>query len=150
MYGVACARIHHDWPRRMRAYPLLAALAVGLSLNGTVAVLRALSGRGGAFERTPKLGEARAVAGAETEEPAGGRAERERRAYHLPVDAVALGESALAAYAWLMVVLAAGRGAIGLLPLLLIFALGYSVTAAQGLVMARSPGRRPCSTTFRP
>ncbi len=124
MYAVALAALYDDWPRRLTSYPLLAALAVGLSLNGAVAVLRALLGCGGAFQRTPKFGN-----GPTTSSGTPGA-----RAYHLPTDAIPIGEAALAAYAWLGLLGALVQGVKGLVPLFAVFAVGYTVTCGLSLL----------------
>ena len=131
MYAVAAASLHDDRPRRMRAYPVLAALAVGLSLNGTIAVARAMLGHGGPVRRTPKHGAAAAGPGRE-----------QRRAEHGLLDgrAPALGEVALASYAWLALLLALHMGTLNLAPLFAVFAYGYTVTA---IISARTAKRLP-------
>jgi cellulose synthase/poly-beta-1,6-N-acetylglucosamine synthase-like glycosyltransferase len=119
MYAVALARLYPDWPRRLAVYPLLAVLAMGMTLNGTVAVTEAWLGRHGAFERTPKTGDR----GGQTDEgPAAA-------GYQLPVDRIVVVEALLAAYAWFGLAEALQRHATGLVMFMALFAVGYSLTA---------------------
>jgi cellulose synthase/poly-beta-1,6-N-acetylglucosamine synthase-like glycosyltransferase len=48
--------LHDDWLRRLTLFPLFVAGSMGFSINNTLAVADALSGRASAFERTPKHG----------------------------------------------------------------------------------------------
>jgi hypothetical protein len=114
MLAVAAQQLHPDWRRRLTAYPLLALMAVGTSLNGTVAVWHGLTRRGGRFERTPKTG--------------GSESDRST-AYRLPIDRWVLVEGALAAYAWLGLAAAMWRGSVGLMLFMALFAGGYTLTA---------------------
>ena len=66
-YAVSQREVGGRWWARLRDLPALVALGLGLSVNNTVAVVEALSGRTGEFRRTPKYGvragEDRAVVG---------------------------------------------------------------------------------------
>jgi cellulose synthase/poly-beta-1,6-N-acetylglucosamine synthase-like glycosyltransferase len=126
MYALAAATLHRNWPQRMLVYPLAALLSIGLCVNGTVAVLEALLGSGGTFERTPKAGDS----------PGDGGKHRERLSasgYALRVDKVVLAEAFLAGYCWLGLALAVHRGALGWAPMFLLFALGFSLSAGASL-----------------
>lgn len=82
--------------------PLVILLAIGLSFVYTAAMLRGLAGRGGAFVRTPKSGDA--------EKPRAGPV------YHAPVDALSVLEvlTACAHAYFAMLALQAGYAAYGL------------------------------------
>ena len=55
-YVVSQRAVRRDWISRIRYIPLAMAVGIGLSVNNTHAVLVALTGKGGAFDRTPKYG----------------------------------------------------------------------------------------------
>jgi cellulose synthase/poly-beta-1,6-N-acetylglucosamine synthase-like glycosyltransferase len=57
LYLVAQRVSRKNWKSRILSLPTLMALGVGVALNNTRAVLSALSGRKGAFIRTPKAGD---------------------------------------------------------------------------------------------
>jgi cellulose synthase/poly-beta-1,6-N-acetylglucosamine synthase-like glycosyltransferase len=117
LYAAATVPLYRDWPRRLAAYPLLAVLSAGLTLNGTAAVCEALFGRDGSFERTPKLGAGRA-------DPAG---------YVPGVDWTIAAEGLLAVYAWLALFAAWAARSAGLVPFLGLFATGFTLSAALSL-----------------
>jgi cellulose synthase/poly-beta-1,6-N-acetylglucosamine synthase-like glycosyltransferase len=118
MYALALQSLYADWRRRMVVYPALVLLALGMSLNGTVAVARAVSRRRVAFERTPKFGTS--VAARST---MGGSDYRE------PLDGIVWGEVILAAYALAGLLTVIARGRWGFIPLFLLFAGGHSLAA---------------------
>jgi cellulose synthase/poly-beta-1,6-N-acetylglucosamine synthase-like glycosyltransferase len=53
---VAQRALHPDWLKRLALFPLFLAGSVGFSVNNTLAVADALTGRQSPFRRTPKLG----------------------------------------------------------------------------------------------
>jgi cellulose synthase/poly-beta-1,6-N-acetylglucosamine synthase-like glycosyltransferase len=55
LYLVAQAERGAGWWRQIKFLPLLLLLGAGLALNNTLAMLRAVLGRGGEFQRTPKF-----------------------------------------------------------------------------------------------
>ena len=137
MLAVAARELHDDWLRRLAIYPLLALLAVGMSVNGTVAVWRGLTSRGGEFKRTPK-------SGGEEQGSLGGA----RGAYSIAGDRWVAVESALAAYAWLGLAAALARGSLGLSMFMALFACGFTLSAvltlsAQGGAVSPSRRRAP-------
>lgn len=115
MCAVAAAELHRDWPRRLLSYPLLAAVAAGLTLNGTLAVARALRGRPTPFERTPKSG-SNGASGRNGHVPAAG--------------ATALAEAALAAYGWAGLLVALQLRSVGFALFFALFAVGFTLTTA--------------------
>ncbi len=54
LYVLGQVALYRDWPRRLLAYPMLAALGMGLTWNTTLALLDGLLHWGGDFVRTPK------------------------------------------------------------------------------------------------
>jgi cellulose synthase/poly-beta-1,6-N-acetylglucosamine synthase-like glycosyltransferase len=99
-----------DWWRRLAAFPVLVLVGVGLSLNSTAAIWEAVTGRRGAFLRTPKGGSG----------------------YALPVDWTTWAEGALALYALFTAALAVEL-APGLVFMLMLYATGFGYLAALGL-----------------
>ncbi len=141
MYAVALRTIYPDWRRRLADYPALALVALGLSLNGTVAVLRALLRRGGEFERTPKVGAGQPAGdwpakalpppnlGLADSGSSGHFAARYAGADgRRRVEPLVLGEALMAAYALSVAVLAMAHGRWGWIPLLALFAAGFGST----------------------
>lgn len=55
MYVVSQMRLYQDWRRRLGAFPALLLIGTGISLNNTLAVLRAILGMSLEFRRTPKF-----------------------------------------------------------------------------------------------
>lgn len=108
-------------------------LGTGLALNSTVAIVEALLGIQGTFQRTPKFN----IEGAQ------GR--WQNRPYALPVDKLAWGEAALAFYALLALAIAMDRGDIQSIPFLVIYALGFGWVSVLGWIQAR--GRRASAET---
>ncbi len=113
------------WRRHLLAFPLLALLATGLVWSNTGALLAALTGRGLAFERTPKFGQGWAAS-----------------PYALRRPPLRLLELLLALYAAWGAALAA-RLAPALLPWLLIYALSFALVSLWGLRDAWLLERRP-------
>ncbi len=129
LFALASAALHGDWPRHMVWYPVLAVLSLGLCVNGTVAVVEGLGGGAGAFERTPKLGPGSEPDG----EPGNVRHQLWRSGYGIGPDAQVMAELAMALYCWFGVALAGHESALGWLPILVLFALGFSLTAFASL-----------------
>jgi hypothetical protein len=99
----------------------LALIGTGLALSDTMAVMRALRGNGGSFERTPKF---RLVG-------SGGHWRGKR--YALGFDATALGEVALALYALATMLVAWHQGSGYSVPFYGLYFLGFGYVAAEGL-----------------
>jgi len=57
LYMVAQGVSNVHWARKIPAIPVLMAIGVGIAFNNTMAVLAAISGKKGAFIRTPKAGQ---------------------------------------------------------------------------------------------
>lgn len=116
-FVVSQRALHRDWPLRLLALPAVILLGAGVTLNNTLAVLAALSGRPNVFERTPKFG--------------AGRWASSR--YALLSGKVVLGELAVALYAAVGAVLALVHGKLAALPLFLTYALACGGMAALTL-----------------
>ena len=87
MYTVAQIADGRGWLRRLAVLPLLILIGIGVALNNTWAVLKALLGLRQGFLRTPKF----------RVERAGDR--WQNNVYHLGIDALFFGELALLLYA---------------------------------------------------
>jgi hypothetical protein len=121
LYAVAQRRLHPDsWLRRWAVLPILMLLGTSLALNNTIAVIEGLTGKKGAFLRTPKF----------QVREAGDR--WQQSSYRLPLQPIILAELALACYAALTIHLSIANDQWGALPFLAIYALGFGVMAAAG------------------
>lgn len=125
LFALSAAALHADWPRRMLWYPVVAMLSLGLCVNGTAAVLESLGATVGEFERTPKLG-------AGVREGAS-RQQLWSSGYGIRLDAQVMVEATMGLYCWLALALAVSKSAWGWLPFLLLFALGFSLTAVASV-----------------
>jgi cellulose synthase/poly-beta-1,6-N-acetylglucosamine synthase-like glycosyltransferase len=81
--------LYDVWLRRLRHFPTMLLLAIGMAPTSTRAILQALYGRSHPFIRTPKQG-----------------SHKHRPLYKLPFDSIVLVELLLAAYSLLAIVLA--------------------------------------------
>jgi cellulose synthase/poly-beta-1,6-N-acetylglucosamine synthase-like glycosyltransferase len=120
--------------RRLVDYPALGLLTIGMSASGTRAILDALRGRAGGFERTPKRGDAVARANpaagmATTRSVPLGPRDSASSAYHLAPTRPSTIEACLAAYAWIATIGAFQRGPLWMASFLGLFALGHSLVA---------------------
>jgi cellulose synthase/poly-beta-1,6-N-acetylglucosamine synthase-like glycosyltransferase len=114
LYALSQRELFPRWGRRLLYLPVLTVLGIGLSSNNTRAVLEALLGRRGEFERTPKFG----LIGR-----SGGWRDR---VYRLPFDSSSLLELLLALYASYTFYTALRLGNYFILPFLALYLLGYS------------------------
>jgi hypothetical protein len=90
-FGVALRAVRGRWRRRLAYLPVVLSLGIGLAVNNTRAVLGALFGGRGVFERTPKFCIATRRDG------------WRRKRYRVPVSGWAFLEIALGLYfAWAM------------------------------------------------
>jgi membrane glycosyltransferase len=112
------------WPARFLAFPVLAVLGAGMTVNGSMGVWLGLTGGPGTFERTPKRGE-----GART-----------------PMVPATLGQAslelALALWALLGLTMALSLRAWGSVPFLLIYATGLAWVGGLSLWEGRQPRLR--------
>ncbi|MXX50397.1 MAG: glycosyltransferase [Chloroflexi bacterium] len=115
MYAAGQMRLYPDWLRGLSAFPALLLLGTGMSLCSSLAVLSALLGRRGDFQRTPKF--ARDWAG---------------DAYALSLSPLLWLELALMCYA-LWAAALAWQVQPQLLPYLLVYALAFAAVAGWSL-----------------
>jgi cellulose synthase/poly-beta-1,6-N-acetylglucosamine synthase-like glycosyltransferase len=128
LYALAQKHLHRDWIRRLRAFPLLAMLGVGIAWCNTKAVWRGLTRWGGRFWRTPKF------------RLEGHKGDWLSSAYRLRGDGSPVGEVALAAYALVTAAAATFTRQYGVLPFVLLYAAGFGTAA--GLEIAQAWDRR--------
>jgi cellulose synthase/poly-beta-1,6-N-acetylglucosamine synthase-like glycosyltransferase len=117
MYAWAQRSLYPDWIRRMRYFPLLVLLGMGLTLSNSRAIYRSLTGKRDEFGRTPKF-----------------RLEERRddwrgSRYALSFDWVAVGEMLSALYALIGVGVALQRGNLFAIPFLTLYAAGFGYVA---------------------
>ncbi len=114
---------YRNWANRFAYFPFLVLFGGGIMLNNSWAVFEAFTGRNPReFLRTPKF---RTQSGM-----------RRASDYVLPVDWTTWGELLLGGYCWVEAAVAISR-APGLAPFLLMYALGFTVTAGLGLWQSR-------------
>jgi cellulose synthase/poly-beta-1,6-N-acetylglucosamine synthase-like glycosyltransferase len=131
VYAISQWQLYPNPWRRLRAFPLLALVGIGIAWCNTRAVWRGLTRWGGTFARTPKFRlEGRA-----------GRWANSR--YRLGASSSIIGEVALALYALTTAFLARAPGHHGLIPFLLVYAAAFGTVAGIGLAQAAAPRRRP-------
>ncbi len=128
LYLVAQVERGRGWWRELPLAPLLLLLGTGLALNNSLAMARALLGRGGQFQRTPKF-------------------DVQQRRDRWQASAYALGCSPLVGWELLLAVLATAVAVLdwrrtGTMPFwLAIYAAGYAFVAVTSLLQAASPAR---------
>ncbi|MCA9972312.1 MAG: hypothetical protein KC425_18950, partial [Anaerolineales bacterium] len=125
LFVMAQQALHADWPRRLRHFPTMLLVAIGLSPTTARAVLEIFLKRRHPFVRTPK--------GNRLSAPTS----RQAAAYWLPFDFLILAELALALYAGSALAVALWRGNWGPALFLLTCHLGYSYVAYHGLIESR-------------
>lgn len=125
---IAQRRLYPDWKARLAYYPAFLFMGMGIAVSNALAVLRALSGRRLAFERTPKF-EARGSATAWA-----------TSSYTLPLDLTTQLEIFLALYAAATAVVCLGRLP-ALVPFMALYALGFAYVAGLSVLQARAARR---------
>ncbi|UCG24481.1 MAG: glycosyltransferase family 2 protein [Chloroflexota bacterium] len=121
--------LYSDWRRRLRFFPALLLVAVGLAPANTRAIVQAVFGRRHTFVRTPK-GSQSALLYASTGR-SGARSASIR--YRLPVDWIILVEVLLSAYAFAGFILCLRTGNLGPMFFMLTCALGFAYVAQAGI-----------------
>jgi cellulose synthase/poly-beta-1,6-N-acetylglucosamine synthase-like glycosyltransferase len=130
VYTISQKQLYPDWARRMRAFPLLALMGIGIAWSNTQAVWRGLTRWGGTFARTPKFRiEGRAGRWADSR-------------YRLQADSSTIGEVVLTLYALLTAFVAYVTGRYGMIPFLLLYAAAFGTVAGMGLAQMSAPRRR--------
>jgi cellulose synthase/poly-beta-1,6-N-acetylglucosamine synthase-like glycosyltransferase len=141
VYAISQRHLYHDWLRRLRAFPLLALLGLGVAWEIVRAVWRGLTGWGGSFARTPKF----RLEGTDGVWKDSG--------YRLDSDGGLLGELALAAYALATAGVALHCGCWGMAPVLLMYAASFGTVVAlqlgQSLAARRAGSPRHASPVHK-
>ena len=122
MYLWAQRSLYADWGPRMRHFPLLVLLGMGLTLSNSRAIYRAVRGRQDEFSRTPKFNLER-----------GGEDWRGSR-YALSLDWMVLGETLAALYALLGVGIALEQGNLLAIPFLMLYVVGFGYVASLTVI----------------
>jgi hypothetical protein len=128
IYLIAQQQLHADWVGRLRSFPLLILVGIGIAWNNTLAVGRGLIHWGGTFARTPKF-----RVGAER-----GHEEEHwtHSSYRLAIDRTVIGEGVLSIYALASTVLAYRASRYGTMPFLLLYAAAFGTVASIELAQA--------------
>jgi cellulose synthase/poly-beta-1,6-N-acetylglucosamine synthase-like glycosyltransferase len=122
LYGLGQFVLYRrSWWRRLVAIPVLIVISAGLSLNNSLAVLRALRADAGPFQRTAKF-----------DLGSNGRGAWRGSAYARVRDPLLFGEIGLGLYALAGLLVAARRGP-GLIPYFLLYVLGFFAVAAWSM-----------------
>jgi cellulose synthase/poly-beta-1,6-N-acetylglucosamine synthase-like glycosyltransferase len=121
--------LYSDWQHRLRFFPALLLVAVGLAPANTRAIAQAVFGRHHTFVRTPK-GAPTTVLLASIN-PAGARSAAVH--YRLPVDWIVLVELLLSAYALAGLILCLRTGNVGPIFFMLICTLGFAYVAQASI-----------------
>jgi hypothetical protein len=109
--------LYPDWLKRLRYFPTLLLVAIGLAPSNSRAILQALSGGEHVFVRTPKRGEL----------------SEGKRPYRLPFDWIVVAELLLALYAFAGLLLAVAQGSWGSVFFLGTCVLGFGYVALLSL-----------------
>jgi cellulose synthase/poly-beta-1,6-N-acetylglucosamine synthase-like glycosyltransferase len=129
VYAISQQQLYPDWGRRLRAFPLLALIGIGIAWCNTQAIWRGLTRWGGTFARTPKF-RLEGKAGRWTDS-----------SYRLQAGSSTIGEVVLALYALTMAFLAYITGRYGIIPFLLLYAAAFGTVAGIGLAQTIVPRR---------
>jgi cellulose synthase/poly-beta-1,6-N-acetylglucosamine synthase-like glycosyltransferase len=117
---------------RLRLLPLLTITGFGLCLNTSVAVIEGLFGKGGVFVRTPKL----------NLQDTRKRIKPVDKAYITPISSLVWLEIILGLYAMLTAVVLAPLIGWGIVPWMVIYALGFFYVAGLSLIQNRETTRK--------
>lgn len=130
--------LYEDWWSRLRFFPALLLIAIGLAPANTRAIFQAIFGRRHNFVRTPKGSDPALAltAGTGSGLHASGR---ETTGYQLPVDWIVLLELLLAAYAFAGLALCLLTGNLGPLLFMLTCMFGFAYVALAGIREQLSP-----------
>jgi cellulose synthase/poly-beta-1,6-N-acetylglucosamine synthase-like glycosyltransferase len=136
-YAISQQQLYPDWGRRLRAFPLLALVGIGIAWCNARAVWRGLTHWGGTFARTPKFRlEGRAGRWVNSE-------------YRLQADSSTLGEILLTLYALVTALVAYVVGRYEAVPFMLLYASAFGTVAGMELMQTVVTRRcRPLSSTW--
>ncbi len=132
LFGLAQPLLHQDWRRRLRHFPAMFIVAVGMTAVMSRAVLQVGYGRHHPFIRTPKRGTQATL-------PA-----------TVPFDGIILVEFALCLYCLVSLIVAVTYHHPGAIPFLAVAVLGYGYIGLQSwqeLTPSRTSSTRPFKTT---
>jgi hypothetical protein len=129
-FGTAQRALRGGWTRRVHFLPFVMALGIGLAVNNTRAVLGALFGSKGSFERTPKF----RIAGRDDT--------WRRKRYRSSVSRWVLLEIALGVYFCWAVVSLFNAGRFASLPFFLLYLFGFLYVGVLSLLHAAGRGSR--------
>ena len=133
VYAISQQQLYPDWGRRLRAFPLLVLIGIGIAWCNAQAVWRGLTRWGGAFARTPKFRlEGRAGRWADS-------------SYRLQADVSTVGEVVLMLYALVTAVVALLTEHYGVVPFMLLYAAAFGTVAGMGLAQTFAPRRSAAS-----
>jgi len=132
LYALSQRDLYPAWWRRLRSFPMLVLIGLGIAWCCTKAAWRGLTHWGGTFARTPKF---------QLEGKTGQWADSR---YRLQPDGSTIGEIALTLYALGTMVAALVNGHYGMVPFLLLYVAAFGTVAGMGLAQAYAP-RRPRS-----
>jgi cellulose synthase/poly-beta-1,6-N-acetylglucosamine synthase-like glycosyltransferase len=122
-----------DWRRRLRAFPMMMMIAIGMAWCSARATWRGLTRWGGTFIRTPKF----------RLEKKGDRWANSH--YRLGADSNTLGEIVLALYALTTTLAAYVTGKYALIPFTLMYTISFAMVAGMGIIQGH-PQRRSASS----
>lgn len=117
--------LYHDWWRRLRYFPSLLLVAIGLAPANARAIVQAIFGRQHVFVRTPKGNNSSGTLNRHSLAPT--------NRYRLPGDWIILAELALAIYAAIGLVLCLQDGNFGPVLFMLTCTLGFGYVAIMGI-----------------
>ncbi|MGZ5141826.1 MAG: glycosyltransferase family 2 protein, partial [Burkholderiales bacterium] len=121
LYVLSQKALYKDWGRRLRYFPVLLVLGVGLSFNNGIAVAEALVGRRSSFRRTPKFN------------INGPNESWVQRQYALGFEWESVGEIVMTLYALVGLLGAWETGQYWVVPFVAIYALGFGYVAGLSL-----------------
>lgn len=129
LFSVGQGALYPNWKRRLLHFPVLIAIAAGITWSTSRAVWAGLTQWGGTFRRTPKF----RIEGRE--------GQWANSVYRLMPDRSVLVELFLMVYALAAAGVAFATGQYGAIPLLALFVVGYGLVAGSGLLQGKLTGR---------
>jgi cellulose synthase/poly-beta-1,6-N-acetylglucosamine synthase-like glycosyltransferase len=125
MFVLAQREIYLDWRKRLRHFPALILIAIGLAAANVRAILQAVIGRKHVFVRTPKRGDPLSKKGSANDSS--------DQFYRLPADWIVIGEMFLALYALAGLLLCILTGNLGPLFFMVACTLGFGYVSVISL-----------------
>jgi hypothetical protein len=130
VYAISQRELYAGWGR-LRAFPLLTLIGIGVAWCNTLAVFRGLTQWGGTFARTPKF------------RLQGREGQWTDSHYRLQPDGCTIGEGVLTLYALTTAGVAYASGNYGLLPFALLYAAAFATVAGLGVAESLATRQRP-------